>query len=246
MPPLSTEAIVLRSFPLGEQSNVVVLLTRARGKVRAVAKGVRGPKARYQSSLEPLSQIRTALYGREHAHLFRLGTVELVRSAVPPHGTLEGLVALEYCAELFEALSSEGAPEDDTYRLARSCAMAFRRETIPALPVLRYAEAWLLKLHGLYPSFTRCPQCRRSIDGALAFDSTTDRVVCALCRPERAALLDADSRSLLRSALRLSVANFAQRVAAIDLSPIARYHSFLLERHLGQPLKSSRVLASLT
>ena len=56
MPPISSDALVLRTYKLGETSKVVVLLTRDRGKLRAVAKGARGARARYQSSLEPLSE----------------------------------------------------------------------------------------------------------------------------------------------------------------------------------------------
>ena len=56
MPPISSDALVLRTYKLGETSKVVVLLTRERGKVRAVAKGARGARPRYQSALEPLLQ----------------------------------------------------------------------------------------------------------------------------------------------------------------------------------------------
>ena len=54
MPPIASDALVLRTYKLGETSKVVVLLTRERGKVRAVAKGARGRRSRYQSALEPL------------------------------------------------------------------------------------------------------------------------------------------------------------------------------------------------
>jgi DNA repair protein RecO (recombination protein O) len=248
----------LRSFPLGEQSNVVVLLTRARGKVRAVAKGVRAPASRYQSALEPMSEIRVALYGRETATLFRLGAVELLRGALRPRATLEALAALECCAELTEALVPEGQPDDDMYRLGRGCLTALRRgpqdsardraapDTL-AIAVVRYAEAWSLRLQGLYPALARCAQCHRPIIGALAFDPETDRVVCAeRCRPDRPPILDPDSRAFLRLALRLSPRGFAERAALIDLSAVASYHAFLLERHLGRSLRSPRVLAALS
>ena len=38
---LSTDALVLRGYKLGETSRIVVLLTRERGKLRAVARGDR-------------------------------------------------------------------------------------------------------------------------------------------------------------------------------------------------------------
>ena len=81
MPLLSSDALVLRTYKVGETSKVVVLLTRERGKVRAVAKGARGGRPRYQSALEPLSEVRVGLYGRQGADLLRLGPCELLRSA---------------------------------------------------------------------------------------------------------------------------------------------------------------------
>ena len=60
------EAIVLRTYKLGEADRIVVLFTKARGKVRAVAKGVRKTKSRFGARLEPTSHVALQLYeGRE-------------------------------------------------------------------------------------------------------------------------------------------------------------------------------------
>jgi len=45
--------------------------------------------------------------------------------------------------------------------------------------------------------------------------------------------------------LRLSPANFADRMEGIDLAPIAKFHRELIERHLGRSLNSSRVIDSV-
>src|ERR671929_206462 len=50
-----TEAIVLRSFRLGEADRVLHLYTLERGRVGAVAKGVRRTKSRFGARLDPLS-----------------------------------------------------------------------------------------------------------------------------------------------------------------------------------------------
>jgi len=226
-------------------SVVAVLLTRSKGKVRAVAKGARGPGHRYQSSLQPLSEVRTTLYGREGAELFRLGTVELLRSSQPPDSNLESLLALEYCAELFEAFLPPEARDDDAYRLGRSCVTALKVRGASGEAVMRYAEAWTLKLHGLYPSLARCLACRRSIVGGLSFDVRAGRAVCSNCGGKRSEILDTDSRALLRSALRLSPASFAERTEGIDLAPVAKFHRVLIETHLGRSLNSARVIDSV-
>src|SRR5262245_18932247 len=55
-------AVVLRTYKLGEADRIVVLLTAEHGKVRAVAKGVRKTKSRFGAQLEPMSHVRLLLY----------------------------------------------------------------------------------------------------------------------------------------------------------------------------------------
>src|SRR4029077_19945541 len=111
--------LVLRTYTLGETSKVVVLLTRERGKLRAVAKGARGKRPRYQSALEPLSGVRASLHGRQGAELFRLGECELLGSAFRAASRgLEESLALSYFAELLDAFSPEDEADDAVYRLA--------------------------------------------------------------------------------------------------------------------------------
>ncbi len=153
---LTTEALVLRGYKLGETSKVVILLTRERGKVRAVARGARGVRPRYQSALEPLSEVRVSLYGRQGADLLRLGQAELLHSAFRA-GTrsLDAALFLSGCAELLDAFSPEGEAEDRVYRLALAVVRAAENGASPEL-LGRYLEAWLLKLNGLYPPLDRC------------------------------------------------------------------------------------------
>jgi glycyl-tRNA synthetase alpha chain len=182
---LTTEALVLRGYKLGETSKVVVLLTRDRGKVRAVARGARGAKPRYQSALEPLSEVRVTLYGRQGAELLRLGEAELLHSAFRA-GTrsLDAALFLSGCAELLDAFSPEGEAEDRVYRLALAVVEAAEKDASPEL-LGRYLEAWLLKLHGLYPPLDRCATCGGPLaaTGPLSYHRGAHGFVCADCGP---------------------------------------------------------------
>ena len=61
--PLYREAaIVLRTQKLGEADRIVTLLTRERGLVRAVAKGVRKTKSRFGARLEPAMVVDVMCY----------------------------------------------------------------------------------------------------------------------------------------------------------------------------------------
>ena len=74
--------IVLRTYKLGEADRIVVLLTAAHGKVRAVAKGVRKTKSRFGARLEPLTHVSLLLYeGRELDVVSQAETIDHFRAA---------------------------------------------------------------------------------------------------------------------------------------------------------------------
>ncbi|HEX9760549.1 MAG TPA: DNA repair protein RecO, partial [Candidatus Acidoferrales bacterium] len=80
MPLRDSEAIVLRSFPLGEADRIVSLFTRSMGRVRGVARGARRTKSQFGSTLQMLSHVRVWFYEREGRDLVRISQCELVES----------------------------------------------------------------------------------------------------------------------------------------------------------------------
>src|SRR5262245_65497842 len=58
----TTEAVVLRSFRFGEADCVLHLYTLDRGRVGAIAKGVRKTKSRFGARLEPFSHAQLMLH----------------------------------------------------------------------------------------------------------------------------------------------------------------------------------------
>ena len=72
------EGVVLRTHKLGEADRIVVLVTRGRGKVRAVAKGVRKTKSRFGGRLEPASHVSLLCYeGRDLDTVTQAETIDL-------------------------------------------------------------------------------------------------------------------------------------------------------------------------
>ena len=74
-----TEAVVLRSFRLGEADRVLHIYTLERGRIGAVAKGIRKTKSRFGARLEPLSHVELMLH-QGSSELQTVTGVELVRS----------------------------------------------------------------------------------------------------------------------------------------------------------------------
>ncbi len=243
----STEALVLRGHKLGETSRIVVLLTRERGKLRAVARGARGARPRYRSALEPLSQVRVTLYGRQGAELFRLGEAELVRSAFrATEQSLDAALFLSGCAELLDAFCSEGEADDKVYRLALAVVRAAEAGASPAL-LARYLEAWLLRLHGLYPPLDRCAACGGVLEraGTLSYHRAAHGFVCGSCLPASGPELSAEARSLVELVFSKPPDALAGEfaVAARELEP---FHRDRIGAHLERELRAPRVIREVT
>jgi DNA repair protein RecO (recombination protein O) len=241
MPPISSDALVLRTYKLGETSKVVVLLTRERGKLRAVAKGARGARPRYQSSLEPLSEVRVGLYGRQGAELYRLGECELVRSAFRAGARgLDSALALSYFAELIDAFAQEGEAEDAVYRLALAVVGAAEEGSDPGV-LARYLEAWLLKLHGIYPPLDRCAGCGGALEpgGERRYHRPAHGFVCDACGSATGPVLGGTDHDFLREAFARAPGALVRRPSAAGLES---FHRDLIREHLERDLHSHRVL----
>lgn len=243
---LTTEALVLRAYKLGETSKVVVLLTRERGKLRAVARGARGGRPRYQSALEPLSQVRVTLHGRQGAELLRLGQAELLHSAFRTgEQGLEAALFLSTCAELLDAFSPEGEAEDKVYRLALAVLKAVEEGARPEL-VTRYLEAWLLRLHGLYPPLDKCASCESALPrGHVDYHMTAHGFVCRDCGPASGPRLAEGARSVLLEMFRTAPGELKSRPGPHAKS-LESFHRDLVSRHLERDLRSPRVVREAT
>src|SRR5438105_5739364 len=79
-----TEAVVLRSFRLGEADRVLHLYTLERGRIGAVAKGIRKTKSHFGARLEPLSHAKLILH-QGSGELQTVTGVELIRSHHETH-----------------------------------------------------------------------------------------------------------------------------------------------------------------
>ncbi len=242
MPVISTDALVLRAYKLGETSKVVVLLTRDRGKVRAVAKGARGARPRYQSALEPLSEVRVSLHGRQGAELLRLGACELVRSAFPVGARgLGTALVLSYLAELLDAFAQEGEAEDKVYRLALA-AIEAAGQGVDERVLARYLEAWLLRLHGVYPPLDRCASCGGALPaGGLRYHDAARGFVCDHCGPASGPLLPEAARAFLEETFRRPPAGMKGRQAS-EAMTLELFHQDLIANHLERSLRSHRVI----
>ena len=103
MPARETEAIILKTFPLGEADRLVSFLGRSTGRMRGVAAGARRIKNRYGSTLELLAHVQLWYVERETQELVRIQQAELLESfhkAQSDYALLTGLALVSESVEL--------------------------------------------------------------------------------------------------------------------------------------------------
>ena len=165
MPLYTADALVLRTYKLGEADRIVVFLTRDRGKKRGVAQGARRPRSKFRAALEPLTEVRVAYFEKERRELVNLNYAETVRS--PLDGTTpEALGYTHYFAELIDGCAADSDADERLFRLGCSVVDALAAGT-PQDALARYFECWLLRLQGVYPANLSLSP------GALAFIDAT-------------------------------------------------------------------------
>ena len=198
----TTDAVVLRSLRLGEADRIVHLYTRERGRIGAVAKGIRKTKSRFGGRLEPLSHVTLQLH-QGSGELQTVTGVHLVR----PHSAVRedfyrlsiGLIGAEAMLRLFT--EQEGNPRAFTAltRFLDLLDEAPHATQRPALdPLALSFQLKLLWLSGYLPHLTSCADCG-AIDAALVgYSPRAGGAVCGACaaRSEALALSTAGIRSI--------------------------------------------------
>jgi DNA repair protein RecO (recombination protein O) len=196
---VKAEAIVLRSLRFGEADRILHLYTPHRGRVSAIAKGVRRTRSRFGGRLEPFFHLRLILHEGRSEMLTVTGA-----ETINPHARLrEHAAALDVAAracdavgrlfetpeahpEVFNLLSNELALlEDDPSRATLANQLAFRLK--------------LLLAAGIAPQLGACASCGER-EHLVGFSGAAGGVVCGACEAGSFSI-GADAHAFLAGAL---------------------------------------------
>lgn len=206
----ATEAIVLGSHKLGEADRVVTLLTRDRGKVPTVVKGVRKLKSRFGGRLEPFTVIQAQLYAGRNLHTLTGA------DTVATHASIRDLPATLQSGLAFADMLNRAIPEFETRprtfnlmlnylevadRIAREARAVpggdhGSRDPAAAACSLTYgAQLKLLLLAGYLPHLSHCASC--GADGPLTrFSAAEGGALCPDCSAASFTISDATLDSM--------------------------------------------------
>lgn len=216
--PVKSEGVILRSMRFGEADRILHIFTPGRGRIGAIAKGVRRARSRFGGRLEPFGRVDLVLHeGRSD-----LLTVTGAQILEPHRFLREDAAALDAAARACDAVTrlfDSGDANPAVYHLLCHELGLLDRGANPAAAeagaaTLANQLAFRLKLllaAGLAPQLSACASCGEA-DHLTAFSGAAGGVVCASCEAG-AFPLDEAAHAFMTGALG---APLAQAPAASD------------------------------
>jgi DNA repair protein RecO (recombination protein O) len=245
MPVKESEAIVLRTFPLGEGDRLVSFLDRQSGRVRGVARGARLTKSRYGSTLEMLAYIHIWYFEKETRELVRINQCELIESFMDVQQDYSSSVALALVSEITDSVLEEREAAEPQFRLILLIARAIRVHG-PSQVILAYFCLWMARLGGWLGPLDRCSRCGKILQVEGAYHSAGyAEISCSDCRIDWMKPISKESLAVGRVALSGSL----ERLLKENLPPgsskqILSYALDVLERHMEKKLVSRKTFES--
>lgn len=228
--------IVLRTIKLGEADRIVSIVTEGRGKVRAVAKGVRKTKSRFGARLEPLSHVSLQLYeGRELDTVTQVETIDSFRAV------REDLDRLTQATALLEAIDHLVQEREENPRPLQMLLGALRTLEAGPAPLVVPAFFWkLLATEGFSPLLDECASCGVADDFA-AFDLEIGGVLCRSCA-RGAPRLSPAGLALLRRVLGGDLVSVLAEPASAAGYEVEQLGTRALEAHVERRMRSMHLL----
>lgn len=237
---ITSEAIVLRHSDWGEADRLLSLYTRRKGKLRALAKGVRKIRSRKAGHLEPFNRVALLLArGRD---FYIVTQAETVDSYMSLHEDLKRLGYASYIVELLDRFTYEEDENQSLYQLLADTLARLDTET-DLIAAVHYFEIRLLDQLGYRPQLFRCLQCNseiKPVDQYISFSQ--GGVLCPNCGPQvpEASPIAMDTLRYLRHFQRSAYPEAARAHMSTELNHqfehlMHQYFTYLLERNLNTP-----------
>ncbi len=183
--PVKTEAVVLRSMRYGEADRILHLYTPARGRVSAIAKGVRRARSRFGGRLEPFFWIQAELHeGR--GELLTVTGAQTVDAHARLRGDARAIDAAARACDAVGRLFETGEPHPGVFNLlCRQLGLLDEQAGAAGSPAAARAGSLSFRLKlmlaaGLAPQLGACASCGET-EHLAGFSGAAGGVVCAAC-----------------------------------------------------------------
>jgi DNA repair protein RecO (recombination protein O) len=231
---LKTEAVVLRSMRYGEADRILHLYTPARGRVSAIAKGVRRARSRFGGRLEPYFRLNIELHeGR--GELLTVTGAQTIDGYARLRGDARALDAAARACDAVGRLFETSEPHPGVFNLLCRQLLLLDQQAgeagRPAVPRRASALAFRLKLllaAGLAPQLAACASCGEH-EHLVGFSGAAGGVVCGACEAGSFPLGE-DAYRFMTDALARALSDVPEALDAA-LGQVERAIAATLEHH---------------
>lgn len=191
------EGIVVRTYPLGETSRIVVVYTREHGLLKLVAKGARKTPSRFGVSLEPLSRSRFVIYLKTDRDLQLVSQGEAVRAYGTEIHDLTRLAHAQAAIELIDRLVWGEEAHDALFELLIQTIDSVELAPVAALPAVTLAfELQVASLLGYRPRLDACVSCAGELSARRLFSPARGGMLCDRCAAAEAGAITLSADAL--------------------------------------------------
>lgn len=182
----------MRSRQLGEADRIVTLFTQERGKLDAVAKGVRRARSHFGGRLEFANECELGMHrGRS---LDVIVSAEIIRSPWAQLVEPERYAAASLAVELIDSFCEPDLALPDVYALLTGAIGAIAVSPAPLALLPRFSLR-LLDALGLAPPLTVCVRCGAPLSGErMWLDAEAGGIIDEACRERWRNLPELDQR----------------------------------------------------
>lgn len=234
-----TQGIVLKYTNLGEADKILTILTRNKGKIRAVAKGCRKPKSSLLASSELFAFSEFVLY--KGSNLYHITQGETRETFYNLRNDLLKLSYAVFFVEMADAVSEEELSSERLFVLLAKALYYLAEGEIPVGIINQAYQLKLMDISGYRPSLQRCVHCGKTDLQEYKFDIEMGGVICDQCENFGKKVIRISSGALetIRTLLNTEISRLnTLKIDNTIFNEIDRLIKRFVEAHLDKHFKS--------
>lgn len=238
-----TEGIVLKYTNFGEADKILTILTRNKGKLKAIAKGCRKPKSNILASSEVFAFSEFVLY--KGTNLYHITQAEVRQTFYNLRNDLLKLSYAVFFVEMADAVSDEEIPSERLFLLLAKALYYLAEGEIPIGIISQAYQLKLMDISGYRPNLSRCVHCGKTDMEVYRFDVELGGILCNECEKFGKSIISLSPGALETVKILLNTEISRLNTLKIDntiFNEIDKLVKRFVETHLDKQFKSLEFL----
>ncbi|MDI6821455.1 MAG: DNA repair protein RecO [Actinomycetota bacterium] len=256
-----TQGIVLKSIKLGEADKIITIYTNSRGKISAVAKGIRRTTSKFGSRLEPFTHVDLLVY--QGRNLDTVAQAEIISSFKDIRDDLEKVEYGLAMLDLVDKITPDGEKDSQLFEFLLTVLGTLAKIKANLRLLLITFDIQLMSISGFHPSLFNCVVCGRHLSASSSRAVPTGRqakfscelggIICMRCNHTVPAGREADVNAIPISSQSIDMLNRLlfmdiEEISGIEIDQKVEEELFKLTQgyvnyHLQVRLKSRKYLS---